>query len=274
MFTKIRHVAIHTDNHFRMANFYKTLFNMKKITAGMTDENGNYDKERGHLSDGVIGLALLQRQPGFPAGLDHFGLEVEDAQAVCARLRERHPDIRVLKRPSTRPFAGISTHDPAGNVFDISQQNMENRASVYVEAQREQARSISHLAIRTLNVDQVAEFYVDVFEFGQLEKKSGDPNHYLSDGRVTLMLMPWNILDYHGGGVARPGPDHIGFKVESLQAVKEHVKTVGDNNPHLRPLPVGTGPEGEARLKLFAGCPCGAYHLADPDGVLIDIAEK
>ena len=78
MFTKIRHVAIHTDNHFRMANFYKTLFGMKKITAGMTDENGNYDKERGHLSDGVIGLALLQRQPGFPAGLDHFGLEVED----------------------------------------------------------------------------------------------------------------------------------------------------------------------------------------------------
>ncbi len=55
MFTQIRHVAIHTENHFRMANFYKTLFGMKKITAGMTDENGNYDKERGHLSDGIIG---------------------------------------------------------------------------------------------------------------------------------------------------------------------------------------------------------------------------
>ena len=54
MSTKIRHVAIHTDNHFRMANFYKTLFGMKKITAGMTDKNGNYDKERGHLSDGTI----------------------------------------------------------------------------------------------------------------------------------------------------------------------------------------------------------------------------
>ncbi len=115
---------------------------------------------------------------------------------------------------------------------------------------------------------------MDAFELEPLEKKSGDPNHYLSDGRVTLMLMPWSILDYHGGGVARPGPDHIGFKVESLRAVKEHVKTVGDNNPHLRPMPVGAGPEGEARLKLFAGCPCGAYHLADPDGVLIDIAEK
>ena len=82
MSTKIRHVAIHTDNHFRMANFYKTLFGMKKITAGMTDENGNYDKERGHLSDGTIGLALLQRQPGALAGLDHFGFKVENLEAA------------------------------------------------------------------------------------------------------------------------------------------------------------------------------------------------
>ena len=59
MSTKIRHIAIHTDDHFRMANFYKTVFGMRKITAGMTDRNGDYDKERGHLSDGVIGLALL-----------------------------------------------------------------------------------------------------------------------------------------------------------------------------------------------------------------------
>ena len=58
-FTTIRHVAIHTDDHFRMAAFYKNVFGMKKITNGMTDQNGNYDKERGHYSDGVIGLALL-----------------------------------------------------------------------------------------------------------------------------------------------------------------------------------------------------------------------
>ena len=107
MFTKIRHVAIHTDNHFRMANFYKTLFGMKKITAGMTDENGNYDKERGHLSDGVIGLALLQRQPGFPAGLDHFGLEVEDVQTVRDRLKQFYPDIFVIQSQSHVPFAGL-----------------------------------------------------------------------------------------------------------------------------------------------------------------------
>ena len=120
----------------------------------------------------------------------------------------------------------------------------------------------------------MAEFYVDLLGFEQLAKKAGDPNHYLSDGRVTLIVMPWSILDYEGGGIARPGPDHIGFGVESLQAVKERLQTVGDDNPHLRPFPLGAGPEGQARLALFERCPCGAHHLADPDGVLLDIAEK
>jgi catechol 2,3-dioxygenase-like lactoylglutathione lyase family enzyme len=86
--------------------------------------------------------------------------------------------------------------------------------------------------------------------------------------------MPWSILDYDGGGIARPGPDHIGFRVESLKGVKERLQTVGDDNPHLRPFPLGAGPEGQARLALFERCPYGAHHLADPDGVLLDIAEK
>ena len=41
MFTKIRHVAIVTENYDRMAKFYQTIFGMKKITNGMTDETGN-----------------------------------------------------------------------------------------------------------------------------------------------------------------------------------------------------------------------------------------
>ena len=75
MFASIRHIAVMTENWDRMAKFYQTIFDMKKITNGMTDETGTYNKDRGHLSDGVIGLALLQRQPGFRSGLDHFGFD-------------------------------------------------------------------------------------------------------------------------------------------------------------------------------------------------------
>ncbi|MGH7834112.1 MAG: hypothetical protein ACREQK_10745 [Candidatus Binatia bacterium] len=52
---------------------------------------------------------------------------------VFSRLRTKYPSIRVLKRLSNRPFAGISTHDPAGNVFDLSQSGMENRADIYLD---------------------------------------------------------------------------------------------------------------------------------------------
>ena len=61
METRIKHVAICTENYDRMAEFYKTIFGMKKITNGMTDATGNYNPERGHISDGLIGYALFQR---------------------------------------------------------------------------------------------------------------------------------------------------------------------------------------------------------------------
>src|SRR5947208_9741491 len=80
MLAKLRHIAVMTENWDRMAKFYQTIFGMKKISNGITEEKGNYNKERGHLSDGVIRLALLQRHPGFRSGCDHFGLAVDDAQ--------------------------------------------------------------------------------------------------------------------------------------------------------------------------------------------------
>src|SRR5437762_6781611 len=75
MKTRIKHVAICTENYDRMAEFYKTIFGMKKITNGMTDATGNHNPERGHISDRLIGYALLQRQPGVTAGLDPLGLK-------------------------------------------------------------------------------------------------------------------------------------------------------------------------------------------------------
>src|SRR5262249_4996980 len=157
------------------------------------------------VSDGYVGLNINPRKPGRAAGLDHFGLEVEDVEEAVARLRKSYPEIEVVKRPGSRPFAGISSHDPAGNVFDLSQHGMENRTSVYVESEKRQPRVISHLALRTLHAARLAQFYSEVYELRVLEKKAGDRNFYLSDGRVTLVLMPWSIADYAGTGIARPG---------------------------------------------------------------------
>ncbi len=266
MLAKIKHIAIVSDQYALQGKFYEAVF-------GMTTASNTRPERAVTVSDGYVGLNINPRKAGRPAGLDHFGVEVEDVEEVYARLR-KYPAVRVMKRPSTRPFAGITTHDPAGNIFDLSQRDMENRTSVYVETVQPHDRAISHIAVRTLRVEEVAQFYIDVFGFEALNKNTGDGNFYLSDGRVTLLLMPWKITDFAGTGIARPGPDHIGFEVESMAAVRERLQTLGDNNPHLRPLPVGTGSEGKARLELFAGCAYGRYHFSDVDGVLIDIAER
>jgi catechol 2,3-dioxygenase-like lactoylglutathione lyase family enzyme len=263
MAARLRHIAIVSGAYALQGRFYEAVFGMK----GAPDTR----PERAvTVSDGYVGLNINPRKAGRSAGLDHFGFEVEDVDATIAKL-SKHPGANCLKRPGTRPFAGISASDPFGNIFDISQPDMENRASVYVDGPRDAARkSITHLAVRTLHANEAADFYADVFG---LELTARDSRFHLSDGRVTLLLLPWDIRDYEGSGIARPGPDHIGFRVENLAAFKERLETVGNDNPHLRPLPVGAGKEGEARLKLFARSGCGTFHLADPDGVLIDVSE-
>ena len=270
MFTKIRHVAIYTEDHFRMAKFYKTLFGMKKITAGMTDQDGNYDKERGHLSDGVIGLALLQRQPGISAGLDHFGLEVEDVQTVRDRLKQFYPDVSIAESPSHVPFAGLRTHDPDGNHFDLSQKGMTNVREGYLQEGWDQPRWINHVAIRTARPAHLAEYYQKVFELRPLEGLSGNCSYYVSDGKVTIALRPWDMISYRG---LRAGLDHFGFKVENLEAAKKDIENLSNNAPGSGARKIAIGREGETRQKNLEACKLCRYALADPDGVLLDLTD-
>lgn len=267
MSAKLRHIALISDNYAVQGKFYEAAFGMRTAADPRPERAVT-------VGDDYVGLNINPRKPGRPAGLDHFGLEVEEVEPLLARLRAKYPEVQVVKRPSTRPFAGLSTHDPAGNVFDLSQRDMTNRTSVYVETEKRAERRVSHLALRTLHAERMAEFYAEVYGLKPVERKPRDGNFYLTDGVVTLVLIPWRIEDYEGTGIVRPGPDHIGFEVESLDAFHKRLQELGDNNPHLRAQRLA-GREGEARLRLFERCcPLGSYRIADVDGVLLDIAER
>ena len=89
--TKIKHLAIRSGNPAQaklMTDFYDTLFDMR---------NGN------RTDDGYVWLSLGARGIGRQAGLDHFGIEVDDIQEVIARSKAKYPEINFLQRPSTRP---------------------------------------------------------------------------------------------------------------------------------------------------------------------------
>ena len=111
MFARIAHVAIYTENFQKMANFYKSVFGMKQITSGMTDDTGQLRTDLGHISDGVIGLALLKRNAGIRSGLDHFGFDVKDIKTVVDRIGADYPEILVKSDLGTSvPF--VSTRTP------------------------------------------------------------------------------------------------------------------------------------------------------------------
>jgi catechol 2,3-dioxygenase-like lactoylglutathione lyase family enzyme len=266
MFSKINHVAIVSYDYAQLAQFYEAVFGMR--TSAKTRVGSAVT-----VGDGYVGLNINPRRAGRAAGLDHFGIEVEDVETVFDRMRTSYPSVKWLQRPSNRPFAGITTHDPDGNVFDISQKDMKNRTSVYVENDgKANPRHVDHVAMRTLRPAEMADFFRNVFELAPANKKSDDPNHYVTDGHVTLVIMPWDITDYEGTGIITPGMDHIGFKVENIGAFKQDVERIAADNPRLAPAPM-TGAEGKALERLFRrSCPLGQHQMADCDGILIDVA--
>jgi len=84
MFAKIRHVAMYTHNHAVVDKFYQTVFGMRRMTSNTLDEGGKQNAGRGHISDGVIGLAILSRYAGMQSGMDHYGFGLVISRNTCA----------------------------------------------------------------------------------------------------------------------------------------------------------------------------------------------
>jgi catechol 2,3-dioxygenase-like lactoylglutathione lyase family enzyme len=265
---KINHVAILSERYTEAARFYQAVFGLQPPTK---DRVFNAIT----VGDGYVGININPRKPGRPARLDHFGIEVDDAEETMARITERYSDIQVLKRPSNRPFASVSTHDPDGNVFDLSQRSMTNRAAIYLDTEKgwEQPRFVSHFALRTLHPEKVAEFYADIFGLALANRKPGDERWVLSDGRMSIVLVPWKLQDWYGTGIVSAGPDHIGFKVESIEALKADIEKINNSNPYLESRSLERHPETRVRRDMVAKAGGGAFQMSDNDNILIDVSE-
>lgn len=283
MLTRIQHFAIVSENFVREAKFYESVFGMTRSKPGSAEEEKairtNYAVS---ISDGYVGVTMIGRKPGYVPGLHHFGVDVDDVDEAMARIKKNYPEVAVLKRPSNRPFATFGAHDPEGNYFDLTQEGMSNRRGVYaapagsphVEVQHEQTRRIHHLKLRVMNAPAIAAFYRDMLDLREADKALEDPNFYLTDGRMTLIIAPWKMSDFEGAGIDRPGLEHVGFQVESVDKVKKELAALREANPEMRERIIAEPSEGERRLALIASCRHGQHHLSSPDGVFVDICES
>ena len=292
MKSKIKHVGIMSQNAPRLFKFYECLFDLRRAASESTpSQEAEHGRSFGYpilaskrvaspfdrtiiASDGNIGVAFNRRRPGYKGGLDHFGIEVDDLVLVVARLKEKYPTVGVVIRPSNRPFADYSTHDPEGNIFDLMQPGKKAVRGVWLDADREQQRWIKHITLRVLNPAAMAQFYMDVYELKEEERALEDPNYYLTDGKVTFVLAPWKIQDYLGTEHKGPGMDHIGFKVEDLPAFKSDVEILSKADPEwLAPKSANLESEYNVVLGLMQSCRYGRHQLPDPEGNFIDVSE-
>lgn len=123
---KLRHIALHTPDPERTAEFYKRVFDMQEV--GRTDSplaQGIY------LSDGTLNMAVLRfktpeaadRHDGLGPvmGLHHFGFWVEDIEETRRRLEEMGAEYR-QGRPTgaTTTFFEEKYKGPDGVMIDIS----------------------------------------------------------------------------------------------------------------------------------------------------------
>ena len=265
MAAQIKHIAIVTDHYTLLARFYEAVFRLWTFPSRV-------EAAAMAVSDGHVGLNFNLRPPGRQAGLDHFGFEVEDEDQTIRRAA-KYRGVGHLRRPSNRPFAGLSMNDPAGNVFDLAHKVPDKFDSVYKASPGHEPTPsrISHFLLRTVDPALLSEFYRDVFQLEERPKAEGDPNHYLSDGSVTMIIGPWRIEDYAGTGVARPAMDHLGFAVESLDTFEANLRLLEASNSALKGPSLTATAENNARLALLKTCSLGRVQLTDPDGNLLDI---
>ena len=110
--TRIRHLAIKSADPARLAKFYQETLGLELLHKS---GSGYY------VTDGHLTLALLQCRPeDAPPGINHFGVEVNDASELSAKMVAAGLPAPTM-RPSKTPFAEQRGMDPDGNLFDISE---------------------------------------------------------------------------------------------------------------------------------------------------------
>ena len=269
MNAKIRHCAIWSDGYERSARFYETIFGMRFFTSQGAAERDPSNRSRGQLSDGIIGLALNPKPPGYRSGLDHFGFQLQDLDKVRERIKQDYPDTIFTKGLEGVAFAGWRITDPVGTHIDIAQAGGANLRGGYSRDEGwEQPRHLHHIAIRAVKPAVLAEFYQKIFELTEVKNLSGEGGICLSDGKSYLLIRPCENYSYRS---MTQGLDHVGFKVEDLEAVKKDLDDLGRSFPESAARKIFVGRNGALLQRDIDSCSLGRYAIADPDGVLIDL---
>jgi catechol 2,3-dioxygenase-like lactoylglutathione lyase family enzyme len=129
---------------------------------------------------------------------------------------------------------------------------------------------IRHIAMSTQDPEKTAKFYMDVFGM----KQTGRVNHpavsgfFLTDGDLNLAIL--NFKNDAVAGAERgkdfSGIHHIGFQVDSLEAIAERLAAAGSARRDDVNDALGVGQPGMHHANV-------EVKYSGPDGVMLDVSE-
>jgi len=106
----IRHVTIHADKPDEVAEFYKSVLDLKDVGRG---KDGSI-----LLSDGDVSMTLTSRRILDRTGIQYIGIQIDDWASTEARFEEFGFDMPLPKEGQTE----VEVRDPEGNLYVMSQQ--------------------------------------------------------------------------------------------------------------------------------------------------------
>lgn len=136
---KLRHIALHTPDIEKTAEFYKHVFEMKEV--GRTNSS---IAEGIYLTDGDLNVAVLHfkdpaaadRHDGMGPnvmGIHHMGFWIEDAEEARKRLLEAGAEPRGDIAPAGNSFFEEKWKGPDGVMIDISEHGWGGAAPLPVK---------------------------------------------------------------------------------------------------------------------------------------------
>lgn len=126
---KIRHIALATKDPNKVAEFYKSAFDLQEVGRSGPPNPKPGQVYGVYLSDGTLNLAILNfgnddqlgKGPDY-VGLHHFGVLVDDLASARKHVEGLGANcFRFEPPPGHTGFYETKFHGPDGVVFDISE---------------------------------------------------------------------------------------------------------------------------------------------------------
>ena len=233
------HVHLRVPDTNQVAQWYQTLLGGEFRPGGMASVR--YD-------NGFVGTMLDESNAASSAGsvIDHFGFSVSDVAGKVALALSVGAEIVSEQREGITTGTRAVVQDPWGTSFELIEDS--------------EYPGIHHVHMVSQEPEVLRDWFLDIFggEY-HAERGAGEIHSIRYDGIwVNISEVGVSAAPSRGRSL-----DHMGFRVDDMEALVEKIKSTGYEPHEMRPA----NPTSTTLLMFFEGADGIHFEIAQPGGV-------